>query len=153
MTTKLRKLYAKVRKAGLACIVGQSASISLDIARTLEQWQHLEASGLVRIILEEEYSPDVSYLDTWEHLSEQSKKRMIDDIYQKGIVVVVGQYRNSEDTAWEWADSVGDCQGYDNAADPFQNAYVPDIMRATIDALKQSLRDRFCTHCGHRQVA
>lgn len=151
MNRRLAKLYRDVRKAGVACVVGENAAISLSIAHTLQTWRALESAGYVEIQTAPEEDPDFSYLDTWEHLSEQSKERIIERAYHLGVCVVFGRFRlDPESDNWETADSIGDCQGYEDPADWRQNAYVPDIMARTIDALRTALKDRFCGHCGHR---
>jgi hypothetical protein len=118
-------------------------------AQTLAAWKELESAGFVRIELQDEDDVDVSYLDNWPHLSERSKKEMIDGVYAKGVYVVIGQFRTDLDSdEWETGDCIGDCQGYEDAADPHENCYVIDIMAETITALRSALKDRFCHKCG-----
>lgn len=150
VTKRLEKLYRECRQHKPFMLVGSDAALSLSTARTLLAWKALEDAGFVRLETEPEDNPDVSYFDTWDHLSEQSKERMIERIDRLGIWVVMGQYRidvGSDD--WETADSIEDCQGYEDATDWRQNCYVPDIMAATIEALKGALAARYCENCGH----
>lgn len=150
MNRQLQRLYRRVRKAGVACIVGENAAISLNIARTILQFEALESAGLVEITLRDDPDPDLSYVDTWEHMSERSREEYKERTYHMGIYGVIGRYRPDPDHDWHVADSIWGCVGYENAASPFENCYVPDIMAQTITALRTALKDRFCDKCGHR---
>ena len=147
MRQDIRIMYRRVRHNGGAGIVGQDATGSLRIARTIVQFDALESAGLVRIECRPDDSPDLSYIDTWEHMSERELKERL---WDQGIVGAIGQYRVDEHSGWQTADSIWGCAGYENPPSPFENCYVPDIMRQTIDALTHALRGRFCQHCGHR---
>ena len=63
MSKALLREFRKVRRAGLACVVGESARVSLSIARTLLQWRELEAAGYVQIITRADEFPHTSHLD------------------------------------------------------------------------------------------
>ena len=148
MTKALLREYRKVRRAGLACIVGESARVSLSIARTLLQWRELEAAGYVQIITRADEFPDTSHLDDLPQAKRAHEREKID---RDGVWVVLTQYRTDPDRGrWVTADSIGNCMGYDDPSNPFDNTYVPDLMQSAVDQLKQALKGRFCSHCGHR---
>jgi len=153
MTNSLRRLYRRVRSAGIVGFAGASAIGSLVVAREMDRWNHLKSRGLVRIVLTPETDPDFSYLDTWDHLSERSKREHIERMENLGVYVVSGQYRLDDDSPWITADSIGNTAGYRDASDPFENPYVPDIISNTLAVMKDALRNRFCDKCGHRLSA
>lgn len=146
MNKTIERIYRKIRKFGTGQS-GRDAQMSLRSALVVCQWRKLEDAGLVRLIAEDEADPDLSYLDTWDHLSERTKRNMIDRYYQLGIVCVIGQYRTSEDAGWKIGDSVGNCIGYENPLSYTDNSYVVDIMAQTISELRDALKSR-CPLCG-----
>jgi hypothetical protein len=149
MDKRLLRMYRKVREASPVMLVGSNATCCLGIARTILQWETLEAAGFVRIVVEDDQEPDFSYLDTWEHVSERTKEQLREE-WADNTVVVQCEYRLNESDRWTVGDSIGGCTGYDDPESPFDNCYVSDLMAGTIKALRAALKDRFCGHCGQR---
>jgi hypothetical protein len=138
MTKEIERLYRRFRKDSPFMLVGKNAQLALDSAKTLLAFQELESAGLARIISESDESPDASFYDTWEHLSERSKEELKQKYYDD-CVGVIGQYRQSEDDEWEDLDSIWGCSGYTDPCSPFENCYVIDIMDATVERAKTDI--------------
>lgn len=138
MKRELVRDYRRFRASGFA------PAHALYAAKTLEAWNRLEDAGLVQIVAEEE---EEFYFDVYgEPDDERERERICDIIERSGCWCVVGQYRTSERQEWQRADSIGMCVGYDDVTSPFDNFCVPDIMEATIEALKAELKSR-CACC------
>lgn len=139
-TRKVAAKYRAVRSAGVACIVGQNALVSLEIARTLVLWEQLEDTGLVRL----RTVPDDSY--DWSDKPDGMSDERWEEVSQGGAWGIVGEYRITEEAEWQQADSVWGFVGYSTHDDPFENPYVSDIMAQTIEQLKDTLKNR-CPCC------
>jgi hypothetical protein len=131
---------ATLRRYRALRATGLSARHSLSSARTLEAWERLEDAGLVRL----DVRPDDSY--DWDDAEE--RERFGND----GAWGLVGEYRLSEDDKWEHGDSCWGFVGYRDVTSPTENAYVPDIMSETVDALRVALKSR-CPVCRQVQHA
>jgi hypothetical protein len=151
MNRETRKLYNRFRAAG------ETAKRALESARVVRQFEALEAAGFVRIDVQPDESPDLSWLDqdcfNDTRGARAATKKMREQIERDGVWGTVGEYRLEDDAEWAHADSCWGHTGYNDVASPFENAYVIDHMAATIEAFKLALRERFCQHCGHRRVA
>lgn len=114
-----------------------SASFALGMARTITEWEVLEAQGVVKIEAEEDSEPyDFGNLldDMNEREAEEYKEKVLSD----GVFGVVGSFKCSCCGNWEESDSVWSCAGYNDVLSPLENYYVPDIMAQTIEAYKKS---------------
>lgn len=177
-SAQLKQLYRTARRANVGCIVGESALSAWRAARILRQWAALEDMGAVRLIAIPDEDCDASdYSDDPD-----------DEAFG-----VVGQYRTDFDAEswdasdtdrgdgtirdyrhtftaewreirWEQGDSIWGCVGCKDVLDWRENAYVIDIMEATIDVFRaawkahvRARRDRqagLCTAChGTGRVA
>lgn len=136
LTSNATRDYARFRKAGY------NARESLQNARTLAEWREYENEhenstdvddGCVRIRVEAEQE---NYFDVFgEPDTEKDRKRIEHEIELNGCWWIVGEYL-TPDGEWVHADSIGMNTGYKTPDSPFENWYIPDIMRATLDAMK-----------------
>lgn len=127
MTSELLNTYRKFRERG-GCIVGEAAKCALFEARTLLAFRELESSGVVRIrqVPEQESFADV--------FGAEIAEREAEYIDRWGCWLVVTEILTCEQCdTWKIAGSVGMCV-YENPTDPFENAYIPALMREAIDA-------------------
>jgi len=140
MNKNVLKLYRKFRSVGIGGIYGQNAMDCLRNARIVDEFENGEYSNNLRIIAEEESD---NYFDVMGRncISEKEDKRQEEIIERLGNWCVSAQYRLSDDSDWIHADSIGMCTGYENPASPFENGYVPDLMKSAIDALKKEMDD------------
>lgn len=148
---ELRRLYERFRKDSPFMLVGENAKLAWVSAQLLAKWQALEAEGLVRIESEPDDSPDPSFYDTWEHLSERTREQLKAD-YCDDCWGVLTYWRESTDAEWQDADSIWGNSGYDDPCSPFENCYVVDLMRSAIDQLETAQSDRaakFAEFCDH----
>lgn len=137
MKPKLLKKYQELRRAGYR------AKDAYNDAKTILQWEKLEDAGLVELSLEWE---EESYFDVYgEPDTEKEREAIINAIERDGCYVVLGKYRLNEDSQWEMGDNVGMCI-FSRPLDPADNWYVPDIMRGTINLLRDELKSR-CVTC------
>ena len=128
----IETLYRQFRNHSPFMLVGQNAKITLDAARTFEQWNELESAGFVGIRAEFDPDPDPSFYDTWPHLSERSKSEL-KNRYRSDCWIVQTFIVNDEGEETV-IDSIGGCSGYDDPCCPFENCYVVDMMGETIKA-------------------
>lgn len=68
-----------------------SASNALYMARTIREWEELEAEGLVKLTAEWDEDP-YDFGDCLEGLSEESASRYKERVYNLGVFGVVGSY-------------------------------------------------------------
>lgn len=140
-------------------------------SETLRRWNAAERAGLVRIETRSDDDPSAweNYFDGDMYTPEchpdypggaralaAEKKRAEAHIEAWGLAFVVGEFRTDPNSdRWKSADSIG---GIEGDADPRDaHGYGPDIMRATLAALRESLkieqrkradlRAQRCPHC------
>lgn len=142
MKTQLQKDWRKFLDTGGYCNPPGRAQCALDHARTLQEWRDAESAGLVRLRQEEEQE---SYLDSYGEpeaytdmngrrvSAEKAREELCELLDRKGCWWIVSEVFNGEE--WEQADSIGMCAGYDDPCSPFENSYVPDLMRAALDRI------------------
>lgn len=130
ISREVRRHYTKLRQAGYR------ASHALSAARTLAEWRRLEDAGLVR--LRAEYDEYDSIEEGEEVYGSVGEYRLQPSEYHPSFPESSDHYGEK----WEHADSVWGHAGYRDVTDPLENWYVPDIMRQTIEALKDALRKR-----------
>ena len=140
MNKSEQKTYQAARKEGYG------AAESLRIAKTQEVFHNLEYQGLVRLRAEPE---EENYFDVYGEptgyegangrrvSAEQERKETYDLINLHGCWCIFSEWRGSEESDWERADSVGMCAGYKNVLSPIENRYVVDLMRAAIDEVEK----------------
>jgi hypothetical protein len=133
MAKTLLQWYRHYRVHGSG-IVGESAKGAMRAARIRMRFDALESDDLVRLHLEPECDMyDDSYIDTWgfsEEKVKREKAKIWRRIEREGCWILVGQFRASDEDAWESADSIGGFIG-----DDWQDSgYDIDIMHATLDA-------------------
>lgn len=124
-------LYRDFRRHSPFMLVGHNAEQAIKAARILSRWRELEAAGLVKIEAEPDSDPDPSFYDTWEHLSERSR-RELKRAYCEDCSVVTTSYRCNDCGEWKDVDSICGCSGYDDPCSPFENAYVIGLMETAI---------------------
>jgi len=136
MNATVLKHYRRFRANPCWLIKGQNAKLALDSARTLVAFERSEAEGMVR--LRAEIDDDcVSWMD------DRQRKDWDGEAYGS-----IGEYRLPEcpcchsRPSWVHCDSVWGHIGYKDVLDPFENPYIVDIMRSTLDALETALHDR-----------
>lgn len=134
-TDKIKSLYLKFRASR------EAASHAFYSAKTLTQWQEMEAEGLVRIGADHErenyfdvYGEPEAYVDGFGRRvsAAQARKELEEILERDGCYTVFTEYL--KDGEWVMADSIGMNTGYKNPTSPFENCYVPDLMRSAIDA-------------------
>jgi len=126
-------LYREFRKSSPFMLVGSNAAQSLEAAKTLAQFRKLEAAGLVKIEATPDESPDPSFYDTWEHLSDRSRDKLKAK-YWDDCWVVSTYYRCKKCHVWRAADTICGCSGYRDVCSPFDNGYVIELMRSAVEA-------------------
>ena len=136
---KLVGEYLRFRSAGY------SAAQSLGAAKAQAQFKELESAGLVRLVQAEElenyfavYGEPEGY--TGAHgrrvSAEQEREELVRSIEQNGIWYVGSEWRASAADEWQLADGLGMNMGYRNPLSPVENCYVPDLMRAAVEAVR-----------------
>lgn len=123
MDTQTFSYYQRARKAGY------DPRNALYVARTIRRWDAMDND--VRIVAypeEESYFAVYGKEDTPERQKEM--ERILDSL---GCWYVVGEIKNPDTDEWENIDGVGMCAGYEQPCDPYENAYVADIMNAVMD--------------------
>lgn len=130
------RLYRKFRSNPPFMLVGYNAIQALEAAKLIEAWNRLESVGLVRLQAE----ADEDY--QWNEYDPKESEKYGDD----GAWGSVGEYRTSPDGEWETGDSVWGHVGYNDVLSPYENCYILDIMRQTVEDLKAALQSR-CNHC------
>ncbi len=147
MNTKIHKLYQRLRWAGY------HAKHALSAARSVAEFQEMEGRGLVRLRAEQEtenyfdvYGEPEGYVNSFGRKisAEQERKEMVAAWERDGIWCCLSEYSTDGGETWELADSVGMCDGYKDPLSPFQNCYVPDLMRAALDQLQANWTADLC---------
>jgi len=111
---------------------GETANVALRSARTLFEFERGAFCDSLRIRAEYERE---SYAYVFGEPVDATTQHHI-DLY--GCVCVFGEYSPDGGETWHRADSVGFCI-YSDPLSPWENSYVVDIMRETIDALLNTL--------------
>lgn len=131
-------------KAQGGVIVGQSALWALRDAKTLAQWRESESAGLVKI---EAHAEEENYFDVYgepegytnaqghEVSAEQERNEICEQLDRNGCWYVVTYAW--QDGEWQLADSIGMCSGYNDPCSPFENCYVPGLMRSALEMIPQ----------------
>lgn len=142
MKTQLRKDWLKFMDTNGYCTLPGRAACALASTRTLEEWREAEAAGLVRLRAEEEQE---SYMDCYGEpeaytdingrrvSAEKAREELCELLDSKGCWWVCSEVWTGDE--WEHADSIGMCAGYDDPLSPFENCYVPGLMRAALDQI------------------
>lgn len=122
-------------------------------AKFQAEWDRLESAELVRLNIVPDTCADVDDLlgDTFNPVAnpdipaarlERERAAEIERINRDGVYGVIGEFRPTTNGAWIESDS---CYGF--VGDDWKGSgYDLDIMRTTIDALKNALRGR-CPMC------
>ena len=106
---------------------------ALNSARTLIQFRSLESADLVRLRAEHEQE---NYFDVYGKPDDEKEyKAICDAIDRNGCYCVISEFFDGQ--AWQRADSIGMCAGYDNPLDPFQNDYVISLMARAVELIPQ----------------
>lgn len=136
ITPELVRDYREFKNQGAYCIPPGRAACAIRNARTLAEWRAARNSNLVRLrmIPEEE-----SYFDVFGRPDNEKERKEIETLLDRwGCYWVVSEVNHGNETRddWQHADSIGMCV-YANPLDPFENCYIPDLMRAALDAIPQ----------------
>jgi hypothetical protein len=120
--------FHRFLESGAYCTPPGRTVCALANARTLIEWK--SAGDRVRLYaeVEQESFADVFGKDIYEREKET--------IEMWGCHWVRAEYL-APDGKWTFGDSIGMCV-YPDPLDPFQNEHVPDLMRATLDQMKEA---------------
>jgi cytochrome c553 len=118
------QLFRAVRTSDVGFSVSPAVPYQWRSAVVLRKWQALEALDLVRLRAEQDTEYDPS---EWE-----------DEPADAEAYGSIGEFRLDTDADWEHADSVWGHIGYRNVLDWRENAYILDVMAATIAALRDA---------------
>lgn len=109
----------------------------------------MESAGLVRLVqsTEEEnyfciYGEPEGYTDGHGKRvsAKQERAELVRLLDRDGLWYVESEWRADASDEWQQADGIGMNMGYSNPLSPLENCYVPDLMRAAVDAVRaQSL--------------
>jgi len=121
MTVQINRTYRRFRNAGFSPVE------SLRNAKVVTEFESREDVRIRWHANQENYFDVYGEPDTKEDRDEIC--RLID---LWGCVCVYSEYQD-EDGYWQQADSVGMCI-YANPASPLENCYVPDLMKAALEA-------------------
>lgn len=140
-STTIQRQYALARKAGWR------AHEALYAARAIADFESL-GEDAVRLRAEPE---DENYFDVYgepegytdihgRHVSpEQERKNIERSIERDGCWYVFSEWFDGDE--WQQADGVGMCAGYNDPLSPFENWYIPDLMRAAVNAYREHVED------------
>ena len=135
MKTQLRKDFQRFLVSGAYCTPPGRAACALSHARTLAEWREAEQAGLVRLRVEPEQE---SYFDVYGKPETEKQRAMIEaQLERDGCWVVVSEVNQGDEMTgdnWEIADAIG-MNVYNDPCDPFENCYVPDLMRQALNAV------------------
>lgn len=123
--TTLRAYFQKFLENGGYCTPPGRAACALDNARAVLEFRTTPG---VRLRREPERE---DYFSVYGDGDAESRKFVQKTIDQWGLYWVVSEFR-APNGEWMYADSIGMCI-YENPLDPFQNCYVPELMRAAIE--------------------
>lgn len=135
-------LYNRFRAAGYR------PAEALRAVRAVTEFEPLADAELVRLRLEQEqesyfsvYGEPEGYTDAngRKVSAEQEREELCATIERDGCWCLVADYRASTIEPWRVCESVGMLTGYGNPCDPFQCCYVPDFMRAAVDAVRAQI--------------
>ena len=130
MEHTLREHFHRFLEVGAYCVPPGRAACALENARILARFREMEEEGLVRLRQEEEQE---SYFDVYGTPdSKREREGIAGQIERDGCWFVVSEYLDEATDTWQCADSIGMCI-YSRPLDPFQNGYVPELMRAACE--------------------
>lgn len=133
MDNTLRQDFRRLLDHGAYATPPGRAVCAFESARTLQAWRVAESQGLVRLVAEPEQD---NYFDVYgEPDSERERAQILDSIERCGLWFVKAEYFDGNQ--WEHADSIGMCI-YSDPCSPFENCYVPDLMRSALDHLDRT---------------
>jgi hypothetical protein len=140
LTSEVKRYYRQFRNDD-GGIVGENAKWALRHAKTLATFRTLESQGLVRIVAEPETD---NYFDVYGDLTENPRQlaELERTLELYGVRWVAADFFNPYTEEWETADSIGMCTGYSDPTSPFENCYVPQLMRSAIDRLVAETAER-----------
>lgn len=136
ITPQIVRDYHRFLAAGAYCTPPGRAACALRNARILDEWNQAERAGLVRLraIPEEE-----SYFDVYGRPDDPKELAELTRLLETwGCYCVVSEVNHGDATRddWQHADSVSMCV-YKKPLDPFDNSYVPDLMREALSQIPQ----------------
>ncbi len=143
MKPDVQSVYRKFRAGDFRL----SAKHALCMAKRVVAFAEAEQAGLVRLVAEDERE---NYFDVYgEPDNDKERKAIEQSIERYGNYCLMAEVNNGSEASgddWELVDSIGMCAGYKNPLDPFENYYVPDLMKAALDAIAQPGNvDELCT--------
>lgn len=133
MTTA--QYYAKARRHGY------NAAAAYRLATTLVTWDAHDTGTQVRLRCVEEcenyydvFGAPEAYTDVHgRRVSATDARKEIDDLLDlHGCWFLVAEFSTDHGETWHVADTIGMCTGY--VLSPYENGYVPDLMRAAMSA-------------------
>lgn len=132
MSTEVIELYRRFRQ-DTGGIVGESAKWALIHAKTVAEFRAMESAGYVRMRAEAE---EENYFDVYgREGNEKDQKRLEEILERDGAWYVHSQAFVGG--RWVTVDGVGMCAGYSDPTSPFENCYVPEMMRAALEMVPQ----------------
>jgi hypothetical protein len=134
MNATLQREYFKMRTHKPFVLVGRDAECSLDAARSVLAFRELEADGRARIVAE----PDAMPYDFGDmECTDAEKERILSDgVWNVSVQVWRGCCECGRGE-WETVDCICGNAGYSDPCSPYENCYVPDMMRAAVDAVQE----------------
>lgn len=150
MNSSIQRIYRRMRDSGTNPVWAlRSARIIHQFNSICDSRDNLEPEdiGAVRIVSEydsEPYDPGDMLepfcgSDGRWRSREENEKELNHMLETYGNYVVMSQVWNGHE--WEMVDSIGGCAGYHDPCSPFENCYVPDLMRAAIEASRELTSD------------
>lgn len=134
MSTKTKLENYRKFKQNTGGLVGYCAAQAWRNANILEQWEKALDNDQVRIIAREECE---NYFDVYGIPDSEKERKAIErELELHGCWFVTTEYRD-ENGDWQHADSIGMNTGYSDPTDPFQNCYVPGLMRSALDKVTE----------------
>ena len=140
MNAQTRYDYARMRR------LGYGAASALRMARTSTRFGWLEDAGLVRLRVDPDDCPDVSWCEPDSRDDRQTaamKKKDRRTIEREGLWGIIAEYRfdADDDRGWIVADSLWGIVGAD-----LSDGYTADLRASAVKALRAAIRGR-CRVC------
>lgn len=133
MNATVKRYYKLFLQNHGYCTPPGRAVCALRDARTVAEFEELESQGLVRIKAEPEQE---SYFDVYGEPDNEKERKATEDYLERwGCWAVFSEYFDGDD--WQHADCIGMCV-YADPMSPVENDYVPELMRAAIQAYKET---------------
>lgn len=135
---------SETRKYVMFRMRGYDPATAKRNAVVLERFEWLSYQGKVRMYAtpqEEDYivatygksGPDGYIGKNGKRVSKKAAREELEEIISRlGVWWVTSQIWNEKTQSWEVVEGIGFCCGYDNPLSPFENCYVPDLMRTAI---------------------